>query len=68
MLRSRAYAVADPGFPLGGGAPTSFDEGAPMSDMGAFRQKCMQKKINKKELGPIGAGGLARPESATDMN
>ena len=31
--------VADPGFPVGGG-------GAPTSDVGSFRQKCMRKRKN----------------------
>ena len=38
-------AVADPGFPVGGGG------GAPTSDMGAFWQKRMQKRKNWILLG-----------------
>ena len=35
------FSVADPGFPVGGGGG-----GAPTSDAGAFRQKCMRKQKN----------------------
>ena len=37
-------AVADPGFPVGGGVDPL--GGAWTSDMGAFWQKCMQKRKN----------------------
>ena len=39
-LSNTLDSVADPGFPIGG-APSRWGGGAPTSDVGAFRQKCM---------------------------
>ena len=47
-------AVADPGFPVGGG-------GVPTSDMGAFRQKHMRKRMNCVLLGGGARAGGASP-------
>ena len=57
-MHSKYYSVAVQDFPLGGG-------GAPTSDVGTFRQKCMYAKT--KELDPVGGGGARRrrpPRSA----
>ena len=52
-------AVADPGFPVGGGGPTHW--GAPTSDAYTFWQKCMQKR---KKLILLGGGGGVRAGGA----
>ena len=57
-------AVADPGFPIGGGgAPSHW--GALTSDMGTFQQKTYAKT---KELDPVGGRApAAAPGSANDL-
>ena len=54
-------AVADPGFPVGGGRRAA--GGATTSDVGTFRQKCMRKRKNWILLG--GRAPAAPPGSAT---
>ena len=44
------YSVADPGFPVGGGAPTS--------DVGVFLAKM---HVKTKELDPVGGGAPVAP-------
>ena len=51
------FSVADPGFPVGGGAPTS--------NAYTFQQKCMRKR---KKLILLGGGAAAPPESANGFS
>ena len=44
-------SVADPGFPIGGGGGAEPLGGAPTSNVGTFRQKCMRKRKNWILLG-----------------
>ena len=55
--------VADPGFPIVGGGVLSRWGGA-TSDVGTFRQKCMQKWKNWILLGVGGRSPAAPPGSA----
>ena len=67
VIKTLSYTGADPGFSFGGGAP--------MSDMGVFWQKCMQKQKNWVPLGRgrdwhlgMGVEPGAPPGSANDTN
>ena len=61
-------SVADPGFPVGGGAPNRW--GAPTSDVYTFCQKRMRKRKKLILLGGGGGGGAgsAPPGSANALS
>ena len=57
------YTGVDPGFPVGGGAPTLVGGGANL------RHRCFSVKtyVKTKEFGPVGGGGACRKLLYVDL-